>query len=723
MRWSQASIVRRLLVLTVVAGLVTGVVGVAVVGVLAREDLRDEAAAANLAAAQRIATAVDARLSALRSQLQLLATRQPVATFTDAETELAVALRASDDLDSLVLHDRSGRAVAASSSSRLLAVEELEPRPELIGSLTGSGPIASVVRDDGSLPSFELAVPVEDPPGRIVGALVGRAPAAIVVQDSETGERGDGVEAFLVESDGTLVAHPELDRVIEGEVYPLGEVFPEGRRVARLREDGDPLLAAVAPVDALSAAVVVEQPEATAVRSLGSTTGGVIAVFLAVIAAIVVAVALAGHRLLRPVRPLVEAVDRLGHGELGVRVEPSKGGGEVRVLADGFNRMAAALQARQRELEEAERAARRSEERLRLMVEGVEEYAIVLLDLDGRVRSWNTGARRLLGTDAESAVGRRLSSYFDPGEPPQDPLADTDAGRPGDVEGWCRREDGSRFWGRIVANALHDEAGEPYGYAVVLHDLTERHAARRATEDALEREQQAAAELRRTNELKDEFLAVAAHEIRTPLSAILGASHVLSREWGQLDEAERLRFRDMIEAHAQDMRALVERLLDMTRLQAGRVRVVPENVRLDEELKRDVQLVGSEIDGHEVVVEAPPVTVHLDPQSLRHIVTNLLSNAAKFSEAGSTIRLAGAVDGDTVTVEVTDRGIGIAPEHREHIFELFHQTDDGTLARGTGVGLAIVRRYAELTGGAVEVESTPGEGSTFRVTLRTGPGG
>lgn len=716
----RSTIVRRLVLLTIAAGLVTGIVGLAVVGAVERRQLRDDALVDNHAVADRIATVIDGRLGALRSQLELLASREPIVAFGDAGTELGVGLRVSDDLDRLVLYDRPGRPLAAVSSSRLLSPGDLPARPDLAGALEGAGAQVIVSRGDGALPAVEVAVPVEDPPGSVVGALVGSAPVAVVVQGTEKADVETGASAFVVDREGIVIAHRELERVLAGESYPMADVFGDARRMAVVETGDGAVLTAAAALTVMSGWVVVEQPEADVAPRLGSTFGDVTAVFLAVIAAIVVAVVLAGHRLLRPLRPLAEAVERLGRGELGVRVERD-GAGEVGILADGFNRMAAALQSRQLELEAAERLARRSEERLRLMVEGVEDYAIVLLDLDGRVRSWNTGARRLLGPDSEEAVGRPLASFLDPHDPPDDPLAQAAAGGRGDVEGWCRRDDGRRFWARIVATSLRDEEGAPYGYAVVLHDLTARHRAHEATEVALQREREAAEELRRTNRLKDEFLAVAAHEIRTPLSAILGASSVLVNDWDELDDDERRRFRDMIDTHAQDMRAVAERLLDLTRLQAGRVRLVAEEVRLDQEMPRLVSLVQTQLDGHEVVLDIASATVHLDPQALRHVVTNLVSNAAKFSPAGSRITVGARVDGPFVTVEVTDEGVGIPSADQEHIFEMFHQSSDGPSARrGAGIGLAIVRRYAELSGGGVEVESAPGEGATFRVTLRAG---
>lgn len=720
---SRTSIVRRLVAITLGAGLLTGLVGVALVRQAERREVRADAAAKNLAAAERTATLLDGRVDGVLSQLELLASRPAIATFSsDATDELGVALRVSDELDEVLLFNASGRAVAASASRLVLDPDDLPQRGGMVEGLA-AGERVEIVRD-GALPVVEMTVPVEDPPGRVVGALVGRTPLSLLTEEAEARLRGTATTAFVVAPDGTVLAHRELDRVLRGEVFPLTEAFGEGRRVATLRAEGqEPKLVAVALPSSLPVTVVVEQPEAEALAPVEPALGGVTVVFLAVLASILVAVILTGRRLLAPLGPMADAVERLGRGERRTRVD-LRGSGEIEVLAAGFNTMAEKLQLRQEELEAAERVARRSEERLRLMVEGVADYAIVLLDLDGEVRTWNTGAKRLLGYATGAAIGRGFGTFSAP-EDAEDPPVDfleaaRDAGR-SDREGWCVREDGSRFWARTVVTRLHDEDGEPYGYAVVLHDLTDRQAAKDAMEEALRREQEAADELRRTAELKDEFLVIAAHELRTPLATILGASSVLAEDWDDLGDGEAADLGAMVHRHAQDMRLIVDRLLDFNRLQAGQVRLTPTHFDLWEELTSDIGLLSSHLAKHDVHINAPRTEVLLDRAALRHVVTNLVSNAAKFSDDGTTIDITATVTTAEVALEVRDRGVGIQPDEQDHIFDLFRQgSHEVSTSRGTGVGLAIVKRYVSLAGGDVTLHSTPGEGSTFVVTLPQG---
>jgi PAS domain S-box-containing protein len=708
-------VVRQLVLVTSVVGLLTGAVGLAVANHLERRELIMQAGGAGVASAERTASVIDGRVDALLAQLSLLATREEVVALDDVTAELEVALRVTDQVERLVLHDASGRPVAAAAADRVLPPAEVAPREPVVAA-SAEHPTGRIDLDGGETdgPGVELTVPVVSPTEGIVGMLVGRADLSLVA-DEAARRPSIGGRTSLVSPDGRTFADRDEERVAAGFVQPIDALRGEPP-VARVDGPEGPALLAAAPLRTLGAFVVVEQPERDVVGG-GLRLFGPTGVLLAVVLAIVVAVIATARRLLRPLGPLVDGVGRLTAGERGVRVD-EEGSGEVAELAQGFNRMAASLELRRRELERAERSARSSEERLRLVVEGVEGYAIVLLDVLGDVRSWNAGASRVTGYGEQEVVGRRLTDLAVPEEPIADPvLAATRTGR-GEAEGWFVRPGGERYWGELTVTALRRDDGATTGYAAILQDVTERRAARRALEAALHREQQAADELRRANELKDEFLAVATHEIRTPLSAILGATQVLAPAPFPLPEAEAEEVRQMIWRHANDMHGIVERLMDFTQLQAGRVRIVPQRLALRREVERIVGSLGHELAGHEVVVEVAAVEVDLDPGFLHHVLSNLLSNAAKFSPAGSRLTVAGDVTSGELVLAVSDEGVGIAPEDRGRIFELFRQsTQTEASARGTGVGLTIVRRYVELVGGEVEVDSEPGEGATFTVRV------
>jgi PAS domain S-box-containing protein len=706
----RTGLTRRLVTLTLLAGLLAATAGVVITQVLERGELVARAESDGLGRAERGASRIDDRIGSLREKLRLMSTRANVLALDPASAEdLQLALRIATEFDELVLYDEDGAVVAGAAAARLVRPDEVDPR--------SPAPLVETLlqRSPGEEPWLELSVPVEDPPGTVIGALTGRVPLSLITREATSQTPQQPGILYVIADDGTVLAHPELQRVLQEERRDVDQL-PSGQ-VSHLEVEGAAVLAAVATLRSVPASVVVERTRQDVLAPARFSLGGVTFVVLAVVAAMVVAVILAGQRLLAPLGPLVRAVDELGAGRLGTRVQPS-GTGEVAVLGEGFNRMASALEDREAGLRRAEQQARQSEERFRLLVEGVADHALVLLGHDGEILTWNSGARRVLGLEEDEAIGTLLSASFAAEGAPGDPLYHLDEDGNAHVAGWCRRGD-ERFWAEITVTELHDDDGAPYGYAAIVHDQTDQRAAAAALEDALAQEQRAADEQRRANELKDEFLAIAAHEIRTPLSAILGAAHVVSNPKAKLSDDERAQYQSMITSFAEDMRDIVERLLEFSRLQAGRTQLQPTPVDLRSAVDRQLVLYERLLTDHRIEVRTSDEQVVVDPSVVRHVLGNLVANAARFAPAGTTIEVVAEVQDDTLLLQVSDEGIGIRPEDHERIFELFRQAERrvGAAAGGTGVGLAIVRRYVELAGGEVTVRSAEGEGATFTVRL------
>jgi signal transduction histidine kinase len=177
-----------------------------------------------------------------------------------------------------------------------------------------------------------------------------------------------------------------------------------------------------------------------------------------------------------------------------------------------------------------------------------------------------------------------------------------------------------------------------------------------------------------------------------------------------------------ISRNAAEMQRMVERLLDFSRLQSGAVYLHPASIDLRDEIERNLSQLEGVLDDHEVLVDvAPSIAVLADRDALSHVLTNLLSNAAKFSPSGSQIEVSGRTSGSDVLVAVADHGPGIDADLRDRVFERFFQAIPSPAgSRGAGVGLAIVREYVQRQGGRVWCESTPGEGSRFLFTLPVG---
>ncbi|MFY8142519.1 MAG: hybrid sensor histidine kinase/response regulator [Caulobacter sp.] len=254
--------------------------------------------------------------------------------------------------------------------------------------------------------------------------------------------------------------------------------------------------------------------------------------------------------------------------------------------------------------------------------------------------------------------------------------------------------------------------------ANVFFDLHQQRRQIEAQRDELEAAAQA---LRRADRHKDSFLAVLAHELRNPVAALSGGLHLLNKDIPP-ERAQDIRGR--MERMLDHLSHLVDDLLDVSRVSQGKISLKKQRIELGDVLQSAIEASQHTIDAarHQFVVETPqvPVWLEADHTRLAQIVANLLNNAAKYTPPGGVITLAAAVDGRTVTIKVSDTGIGIPEEMQSKIFEIFAQVEDhlGKSQGGLGIGLALVRQLVALHGGAITVDSDgEGQGSTFTVRL------
>ena len=358
-----------------------------------------------------------------------------------------------------------------------------------------------------------------------------------------------------------------------------------------------------------------------------------------------------------------------------------------------------------------EEALRQSEEQFRLLLESVKDYAIFMLDPEGTILTWNSGAEAIKGYTASEVLGRNFRMFFTAQDilegKPQAELAVAKSRGRAESAGWRVRKDGSVFWANAVLTPVHDDHGQLRGFAKVTRDLSE---------------QRRLQEVEQAGRRMQEFIAMLAHELRNPLAPIRNAVSLMQDD--RLGMAERRQATSIIDRQLGHLTHLVDDLLDVGRIATGKILLRDEFIDFRKVIALSIESARDAIDTHrhELVVEVPgqPIPMRGDATRLTQALLNLLTNAAKYTPDGGRIVLrVEFVDGLALT-SVTDNGRGVAPEALVRIFDLFTQErpTSGMDDPGLGIGLALARALIEQHGGQLTVQSAGvGRGSTFRIAL------
>jgi PAS domain S-box-containing protein len=385
------------------------------------------------------------------------------------------------------------------------------------------------------------------------------------------------------------------------------------------------------------------------------------------------------------------------------------------------------------ERRQADELLRQSEERLRLLVESVRDYAIFMLDSEGRIATWNAGAEHIKGYRADEVIGKHFSIFYPPedlaaGRPERELRIASAEGRY-EEEGWRVRKSGEHFWANVVITAVYGPARELRGFAKVTRDLTER---RRIEEEARAAMEEAGKERAQTLQAqqalqsRDEFISVAAHELRTPLTAlhlkIEGAVQALERLGAEPGAGQVSRLAERLEGalrQIERLTGLVERLLDVSRIVRGKLVMTLEETDMTalvgqvvEDFREPALQAGSVIRFH----PASSIVGTWDRARMEQVVVNLLSNAIKYG-CGNPIDVRVETADAVVRLVVADHGIGIAAEDRTRIFTRFERAVPVQHYGGLGLGLYVTRNIVEAHGGSIHVSSSEGRGSTFTIEV------
>jgi PAS domain S-box-containing protein len=362
------------------------------------------------------------------------------------------------------------------------------------------------------------------------------------------------------------------------------------------------------------------------------------------------------------------------------------------------------------------------EQRFGFLVRHAKDYAMFLIDPEGRVMSWNKGAERIKGYTEAEILGQPISVFYtdednERGEPYLNLRHALEEGRHESI-GLRKRKDGSIFYADVVFTPIYDDKNVLKGFAKITRDISDQKKAEQDMLETLRKEKE-------LSELKSRFVTLASHEFKTPLSVILSSVSLIEKYPETDQQDKRLKHIHRIKSNVNNLKQILNDFLSLEKLEDGIVKNCPVETDLDLLVRETMY------DMEEAVIKGQEVRLHttgnhrpvwVDAQLLRNILNNLLSNAIKYSPQGGSIDVTLSYGPSAVDIEVKDQGIGIPAEERPHLFERFFRASNTTGISGTGLGLSIIRRYLDLMGGDIRLSDESGEGSIFTVTLPAGEG-
>jgi signal transduction histidine kinase/HAMP domain-containing protein len=627
----------------------------------------------------------------------------------------------------------------------------------------------------GSEPYMTIAVPIERFAGDVIGVLQAEVNLKYIGDVVSSITIGKAGYAYAVSRSGELIAHPDISLVLQRRnVRQLAVVKAafEGPEAAAAHAviapniHGKEVLSSFALIRDFDWAVIVDRPVEEAYEALYASMLRTAALALIGLGMALFASYFLARRVIQPVRILREGVERIGTGDLGYRLN-LKTGDEIEVLADEFNKMTSQLQESYANLEH------KVEDRTRELTESLDQQTATsevlkvisrsAFDLQPVLETLIENATKLCGADKgyihrlhgdvyaiavsygasdefktfmkehpihasgrETLVGRVVLERRPVHIP--DVLADPDYK-------WSEAQKAGGYRTLLGVPMLRE--GMPIGVIVIWRERVEAFTDKQialvttfadqaviAIENVrlFQEIQDKNEQLEAANKHKSQFLANVSHELRTPLNSIIGFTRlVLRKTEGQIEKLQKDNLQKVL-ISSEHLLNLINGLLDLAKIEAGRMEAYVESFKLDEVMRMTIATVEPLLkDGRvklvtEIAPDIPPLKT--DRDKLKQSVLNLLSNAVKFTEKGE-IKVAAWRDNGSLKLTVSDTGIGMKKEALDLIFEEFRQADMSSTRRygGTGLGLAIVRRFINLMGGEIVVESEEGKGSKFTITM------
>jgi PAS domain S-box-containing protein len=360
---------------------------------------------------------------------------------------------------------------------------------------------------------------------------------------------------------------------------------------------------------------------------------------------------------------------------------------------------------RAQEIQYSNMRLRESEEILRLFIDSSKDYAFIILDPDGYIFNWNSGAERIKGYRAAEIIGKNFSIFYTEEDiknnRPQFELRMAKETGRYEAEGWRVRKDGSEFIANVVITPIYDAKKNLIGYGKVISDLTES---------------------KMVEQLKNEFVSIVSHELRTPLTSIHGAiSLILGGAVGEYP----IKIRDLLtiaNTNCGRLIRLINDILDIEKIEANKTQFHFHVCNLGNLVKEAAAINQMYAEKFNVRINCATldnIEIKTDSNRLTQVLTNLISNAVKFSKQGSVVTLSMSRENGRVKISVQDNGSGVPEEFKSKIFQKFSQADMSSSRSepGTGLGLAISKAIIKKLGGELQFESKVGEGANFYFDL------
>ena len=351
---------------------------------------------------------------------------------------------------------------------------------------------------------------------------------------------------------------------------------------------------------------------------------------------------------------------------------------------------------------------------LESMINEIEDYAILFLDIDGNIMTWNKGAEKVKGYTSEEIIGKSFRHFYTASDrdvqlPERLIQTAIKEGKAAD-EGWRVKKNGELFWGSISITSIHGRDGQLLGFTKVTRDLTEKMRADEALREY-------SAQLSIKNRELEQFVYIASHDLQEPLQTVISFIDLLKAEYENVLDEEGKMYMDFITGASQRMRSLIKSLLDYSRI--GQNRSL-EDIDLNDSVKSLLIDLHSAINEKKAVINISELPVIKGYKTdINQLLMNLVKNGIKFSKPGIApeIEISACRLESQWKIMVKDNGIGIKPEHREKIFLIFQRLHNRNEYEGNGIGLAHCRKIAEVHKGQLDFDSEPGTGSTFWFTI------